>query len=192
MSKQGFTVCLRPRVTGRAGLADRGASGARPTPTSPGEQVCADTTVPDPSRRRSSIRASTIDDLADFTPEVRQLAIEAVQPISGSVRSSRRRPCRGRFSGRALRAVAAGRGPVSIPETGILYVPSSNAFSVKHFRQPESGENATLDVIEARGALTPSSSVAAGTAAVQAALFAHDRHRSQERRARVDETDGEW
>ena len=38
------------------------------------------------------------------------------------------------------------------PDTGLLYVPSVNAFSVRHYRDPVPGEGATLAVIEARGA----------------------------------------
>ena len=37
------------------------------------------------------------------------------------------------------------------PETGLLYVPSVNAFSVRNYRDPEPGEGATLNIIELRG-----------------------------------------
>ena len=37
------------------------------------------------------------------------------------------------------------------PETGVLYIPSNNAYSVMQYREPTPGEGATLDVIERRG-----------------------------------------
>ena len=50
---------------------------------------------------------------------------------------------------RVARRLAA--DPVD-PETGILYVPSGNRYTVKHFRTPEPGEDTTLALLEARGA----------------------------------------
>ena len=41
------------------------------------------------------------------------------------------------------------------PETGMLYVPSTNQFAVKQFREPEPGEDASLRFIERRGSARP-------------------------------------
>ena len=37
------------------------------------------------------------------------------------------------------------------PQTGILYIPSNNAYSVMQYREPTPGEGATLDIVERRG-----------------------------------------
>ncbi len=150
ISKQGFTYVF-DRETGEPIWPIE----ERPVPTDtdvPGEQPAP--TQPFPTKPAPfEYQGVQIDDLADFTPEIRQLAIEAVQPYRlGPLFTPQT------MQGTIQRPSVAGGGSWSgagfDPETGILYVPSSNAFSVKHFRQPESGENATLDVIEARGALT--------------------------------------
>ena len=93
-----------------------------------------------------------IDDLADFTPEIRQMAIEAVAPYRigplytpHSLRGTVVRP--------GFSAGSWGGAAVD-PETGLLYVPSAIRYTVKHFRAPEPGEDTSLALLEARGALT--------------------------------------
>ncbi len=95
-------------------------------------------------------QGATLDDLVDFTPEIRQMAMEAVEgfrlgplftPLS--------------LQGTIFRPSAGGganwSGAAVDPETGILYVPSRNVHSVMRFRRPEPGEPSTLDYILSRG-----------------------------------------
>ena len=147
ISKQGFAYAF-DRVTGEPIWPIE----ERPVPTTtdvPGEQPSP--TQPFPTRPAPfEYQGVTIDDLADFTPEIREMAIAAVeryrlgplftpQSLGGTIQ----RPSSG--------GGANWSGAAFDPETGVLYIPSNNAFSVKHFREPELGEDATLAVIEARG-----------------------------------------
>ena len=95
-------------------------------------------------------QGATIDDLIDFTPEVRDLATEAVEgfrlgplytPLS--LRGTIFRPAAG--------GGASWSGAAVDPETGVLYVPSTNSQSVMRFRAPAPGENSTLRYILSRG-----------------------------------------
>ena len=148
VSKQGFLYVF-DRVTGeplwpieeRPVPTDTDIQGEMPWPTQPFP------TRPAPFE----YQGVTTDDLVDFTPEIRQMAIEAVNGFRlgplftpQSLRGTIQRPSAsggGNWSGAGVD-----------PETGLLYVPSVNAFSVLNYREPEPGEGATLDVIEARGA----------------------------------------
>ncbi len=150
ISKQGFTYVF-DRVTGeplwpieeRPVLTDTDLPGERPSLTQPFP------TKPEPFE----YQGVAIDDLVDFTPEIRQLAVEAVegfrlgplftpQSLTGTIQ----RPSTG--------GGANWSGAGVDPETGLLYVPSVNAFSVRNYRDPEPGEGATLNIIENRGAGT--------------------------------------
>ena len=95
-------------------------------------------------------QGATLDDLIDFTPEVRQMAVEALEgfrlgplytPLSlnGTV-----------FRPSAGGGASWGGGAVD-PETGMLYIPSRNAHSVMRFREPEPGEESTLRYVLSRG-----------------------------------------
>ena len=147
VSKQGFLYVF-DRVTGEPiwPIAER----AVPTDTDiPGELPWP--TQPFPTRPAPfEYQGATIDDLVDFTPEIRQMAIDAVdgfrlgplftpQSLGGTVQ----RPSSG--------GGANWSGAGVDPETGLLYVPSNNAFSVRQYRDPEPGEGATLNIIEGRG-----------------------------------------
>ena len=147
VSKQGFLYVF-DRVTGEPVWPIE----ERPVPTDtdiPGEQVWP--TQPFPTRPAPfEYQGATIDDLVDFTPEIRQMAIDAVegfrlgplftpQSLTGTVQ----RPSTG--------GGANWSGAAVDPETGLLYVPSNNAFSVRNYRDPEPGEPATLNIIERRG-----------------------------------------
>jgi quinoprotein glucose dehydrogenase len=147
VSKQGFLYVF-DRVTGEPvwPIEER----AVPTDTDiPGEQVWP--TQPFPTRPAAfEYQGVTINDLANFTPEIRQMAIDAVdgfrlgplytpQSLQGTIQ----RPSTG--------GGANWSGAGVDPETGMLYVPSVNAFSVRNYRDPEAGEGATLDIIELRG-----------------------------------------
>ncbi|MCH7749298.1 MAG: pyrroloquinoline quinone-dependent dehydrogenase [Acidobacteria bacterium] len=150
VSKQGFLYVF-DRVTGEPVWPIE----ERPVPTDTdiaGEQVWP--TQPFPTRPAPfEYQGATIDDLVDFTPEIRQMAIEAVdgfrlgplftpQSLSGTIQ----RPSTG--------GGANWSGAGFDPDTGLLYVPSVNAFSVRNYRTPEPGEGATLNIIENRGAGT--------------------------------------
>ena len=150
VSKQGFLYVF-DRVTGEPVWPIE----ERPVPTDTdiaGEQAWP--TQPFPTRPAPfEYQGATIDDLVDFTPEIRQMAIEAVegfrlgplftpQSLTGTVQ----RPSSG--------GGANWSGAGVDPETGLLYVPSINAFSVRNYRDPEPGEGATLNIIENRGAGT--------------------------------------
>ncbi len=150
VSKQGFTYVF-DRTTGEPIWPIE----ERPVPTNtdvPGEQPSP--TQPFPTKPLPfEYQGVTVDDLVDFTPDIRKLALKAVQPYRlGSLFTPQS------MQGTIQRPSNAGganwSGAGFDPETGILYIPSTNSFSVKHFRGPEPDERATLSVIEARGELT--------------------------------------
>ena len=83
----GVPLRLQPRDR-RADLADRGAAGAaRATCPASGTRRRSRSR---PSRRPTTARASSIDDLIDFTPELRAEAESSWSRATGSGRSSRR------------------------------------------------------------------------------------------------------
>ena len=96
-------------------------------------------------------QGTSIDELVDFTPEIRQMAIEAVEGfrLGGlytplSLRGTIFRPAAGG-------GASWGGGAVD-PETGFLYVPSRNVHSVMRFREPgDDDEGATLRYLLSRG-----------------------------------------
>ena len=158
VSKQGFLYVF-DRVTGEPVWPIE----ERPVPTDtdiPGEVVWP--TQPFPTRPAPfEYQGATVDDLADFTPAIRQMAIDAVDGFRlgplftpQSLRGTIQRPSAG--------GGANWSGAGVDPETGLLYVPSVNAFSVRNYREPEPGEGATLNIIEARGAGTRSPTMPQG------------------------------
>ena len=158
VSKQGF-VYVFDRVTGEPIWPIE----ERPVPTDtdiPGEVVWP--TQPFPTRPAPfEYQGATVDDLADFTPEIRRMAVDAVEGFRlgplftpQSLRGTIQRPSTG--------GGANWSGAGVDPETGLLYVPSVNAFSVRNYREPEAGEGATLNVIELRGAGTRSPTMPRG------------------------------
>ena len=158
VSKQGF-VYVFDRVTGEPIWPME----ERPVPTDtdiPGEVVWP--TQPFPTRPAPfEYQGAAVDDLADFTPEIRQMAVDAVEGFRlgplftpQSLRGTIQRPSTG--------GGANWSGAGVDPETGLLYVPSVNAFSVRNYREPEAGEGATLNIIELRGAGTRSPTMPQG------------------------------
>ena len=148
VTKQGFTFVF-DRVTGeplwpieeRAVNTQSDLEGEVPWPTQPFP------TRPEPFE----YQGVTHDDLANFTPEIRRMAIAAVEPFRigplytpQSLRGTVFRPGTG--------GGANWSGAGVDPETGVLYVPSRNAFAVKQYRVPDPDEGATLRYIEVRGA----------------------------------------
>ena len=147
VTKQGF-VYVFDRVTGepiwpiaeRPVAIDTDLEGEILSPTQPFP------TRPAPFEAQGA----TLDDLIDFTPEVRRLAADAVAgfrlgplytPLS--LRGTVFRPSAG--------GGASWGGAAADPETGFLYVPSRNAHSVMRFREPAPEEDSTLRYVLSRG-----------------------------------------
>ena len=147
VSKQGFTYVF-DRLTGepvwpieeRAVETDTNIEGEALSPTQPFP------TKPPPFEDLGA----TLDQLVDFTPEIRAIAVEAVRnyrlgglftppmaPVAGGVQASIQRP--------AIAGGANWMGSAVDPETGILYVPSENAFSVMRYSRPEGAGGSNLD-----------------------------------------------
>ena len=91
----------------------------------------------------------SIDDLVDFTPEIRAMAVEAVKDfrlgplftppmrtIDGGVQGTIQRP--------AIDGGANLQGSGGDPETGLLYVPSNNGFSVLKYYTPDPAKGGNL------------------------------------------------
>ena len=90
-----------------------------------------------------------IDDLVDFTPEIRQLAIEAVEGYTlGPLFTPPRRPVEGETKGMLMRppdgGTAGWAGAAMDPETGILYIPSRNQAVVIALYEPDPALGATV------------------------------------------------
>jgi len=147
VTKQGF-VYVFDRVTGepvwpieeRPVATDTDLEGELMAPTQPFP------TRPAPFEYQGAL----IEDLVDFTPEIRRMAVEAVggfrlgplyTPLS--LRGTVFRPSAG--------GGASWGGAGVDPETGLLYVPSRNAHSVMRFREPEAADDSNLRYLLSRG-----------------------------------------
>ena len=145
VSKQGFTYVF-DRETGepvwpieeRAVATDTNLAGDVLAPTQPFP------TKPPPFE----YQGATVDDLVDFTPEIRAMAVEAVTnhrlgplftppmiSVQGGLQGTIQRP--------ATTGGANWEGAAVDPETGLLYVPSANAYSVMRYAilDPTAGSN---------------------------------------------------
>ena len=146
VSKQGF-VYVFDRVTGEPVWPIE----ERPVPQHtnlPGEAPAP--TQPFPTRPPPfEYQGVTVDDLVDFTPEIRAMALEAVadfqlgplftpplHSVEGGVQGTIQRP--------AIDGGANWGGAGVDPETGLLYVPSQNRFSVLHFYTPDPAAGGTM------------------------------------------------
>lgn len=151
ISKQGFVYTF-DRVTGQPVWPIE----ERPVPPStiPGEQ--ASKTQPFPTKPKAfEYQGVTLDDLADFTPELRELARKAVSRYTiGPLFTPPTVAVPGGNMGTLQRPSASGGGNWSgaavDPETGYLYVPSRNAASVNSLRLPNEKESGNLRYVEAR------------------------------------------
>jgi len=144
VSKQGFVYAF-DRVTGepiwpieeRAVPTDTDLEGEVPSPTQPFP------TRPAPFE----YQGTSIDDLVDFTPEIRQLAVAAVDRFRlGPLFTPQM------LAGTIMRPSVGGganwSGAAVDPETGVLYVPSVNAYSTIGISSPEPHEQqSTLNYI---------------------------------------------
>ena len=132
VTKQGYVYTF-DRVTGRPVWPIE----ERPVPASdvPGEQ--ASPTQPVPTRPAPfEYQGVTVNDLADFTPEVRALAEQA---IAGFRTGPLFTPpsLRGTLSRPGTTGGANWGGAAVDPETGMLFVPSRNALAVLRLARPD-------------------------------------------------------
>ena len=151
VSKQGFTYVF-DRVTGdpvwpieeRPVETDTDLEGEVLSPTQPFP------TRPPPFE----YQGIGIDDLVDFTPEIRALAVEAVRNFRlGPLFTPPMLSVEGGLQGTIQRPHIAGgaswSGAAVDPETGLLYVPSENRFSVLKYYTPDPAEGGNLRYTQA-------------------------------------------
>ena len=146
ITKQGFVYTF-DRVTGKPvwPIVEK------PVPASdvPGEKTSA--TQPVPSKPAAyEYQGVTVDDLADFTPEIRAMAVKAIDGFrTGPLFTP---PS---LAGTVVRPGTTGGGNWSgaavDPTTGMLYVPSRNAYAVSKLAAPEAGLNSNLLYMQTTG-----------------------------------------
>jgi quinoprotein glucose dehydrogenase len=98
-------------------------------------------------------QGASIDQLVDFTPEIRAMAVEAVRnhrlgglftpPMlsqEGGLQGAIQRP--------AIDGGANWNGSAVDPETGLLYVPSQNAYSVMQYYTPDPADGGNLNLTQ--------------------------------------------
>ena len=146
VSKQGFVYTF-DRVTGEPVWPIE----ERPVPQEtnlPGEVPSP--TQPFPTRPAPfEYQGVTVDDLVDFTPEVRQMAVDAVRDFKlGPLFTPPTRPVEGGTQGTLMRPPDSGAagwaGAAVDPETGMLYVPSRNTAVVIPLYAPDPELGATV------------------------------------------------
>jgi len=146
VSKQGF-VYVFDRVTGEPVWPIE----ERPVPQEtnmPGEVPSA--TQPFPTKPAPfDYQGVTIDDLVDFTPEIRAMALEAVEGFRlGPLFTPLDRDIEGVTRGTIMRppntGAAGWAGAAVDPDTGMLYVPSFNQPVVMSLYQPDPALGATV------------------------------------------------
>ncbi|MCY4029157.1 MAG: pyrroloquinoline quinone-dependent dehydrogenase [Acidobacteria bacterium] len=146
VSKQGF-VYVFDRATGDPIWPIE----ERPVPQEtnmPGEVLSP--TQPFPTKPAPfDYQGVTIDDLVDFTPEIRALAVEAVSDfVIGPLFTPPTRPIEGGTQGTLMRppdgGTAGWAGAAVDPETGILYIPSRNQATVIPLYAPDPDLGATV------------------------------------------------
>ena len=151
VSKQGFTYVF-DRVTGDPVWPIE----ERPVETDTdleGEVLSA--TQPFPTKPPPfEYQGISIDDLVDFTPEIRALAVEAVQDFRlGPLFTPPMLSVEGGLQGTIQRPHIAGgaswSGSAADPETGLLYVPSENRFSVLKYYTPDPAQGGNLRYTQA-------------------------------------------
>ena len=151
VSKQGFTYVF-DRATGepvwpieeRPVETDSDLEGEVLSPTQPFP------TKPPPFE----YQGLSIDDLVDFTPEIRAMAVEAVRNFRlGPLFTPPMLSVEGGLQGTIQRPHIAGgaswSGSAADPETGLLYVPSENRFSVLKYYTPDPAEGGNLQYTQA-------------------------------------------
>ena len=145
VTKQGFAYVF-DRATGEPvwPIEERPV---RPA-TMPGE--VASPTQPFPTKPPPfEYQGVTIDDLVDFTPEIRAMAVEAVKDFTlGSLYTPPTLAVEGGLQGTIQRPGIGGganwTGAAVDPDTGLLYVPSTNGISVLKYYTPEPAQGGNL------------------------------------------------
>ena len=146
VSKQGFVYAF-DRVTGEPIWPIE----ERPVPTEtnmPGEVPSP--TQPFPTRPAPfDYQGVVVDDLIDFTPEIRAMALEAVEGFRlGPLFTPLDRPIEGVTLGTIMRPPPGGTagwsGAAVDPDTGMLYIPSRNQPAVVSLYQPDPALGATV------------------------------------------------
>ena len=153
-------------------------------------------TQPFPTRPAAfEYQGATVDDLVDFTPEIRQMAIEAVEgfrlgplytPLS--LRGTIFRPSAGG-------GASWGRRGRRFADRPALRTVTERAFGDAVSRADAGGRGDPAVSPEPRRGVSrwreraATARDARGAAALEAALLAHDRHRHEYRRACLDDTD---
>jgi quinoprotein glucose dehydrogenase len=151
VTKQGFVFTF-DRVTGKPVWPIE----ERPVPASdvPGER--ASPTQPFPTKPAPfEYQGVGIDDLADFTPEIRALAEKAIKNFRiGPLYTPPSLVVDGGSQGTLARPSAGGganwSGAAVDPDTGVLYVPSRNSLSVFRLQAPGPNQKSTLRYLEVR------------------------------------------
>ena len=143
VSKQGF-VYVFDRVTGEPVWPIEELPVATDTDLD-GEVMSP--TQPFPTRPAAfEYQGTSIDDLVDFTPEIRQMAVDAVQGFRlGPLYTPQ--TLRGTIMRPPVGGGASWSGAAVDPETGYLYVPSTNGHSTIQLTEPEPHEQSTLRYI---------------------------------------------
>ena len=146
VSKQGFVYAF-DRETGEPLWPIE----ERPVPQEtnmPGERLSP--TQPFPTKPSPfDYQGVMISDLVDFTPEIRQMAVEAVERFKiGPLFTPPTRPVEGGTQGTIMRppdpGTAGWAGGAMDPETGMLYIPSRNYAVVIPLYAPDAATGATV------------------------------------------------
>ncbi len=146
VSKQGFVYAF-DRVTGEPIWPIE----ERPVPQEsnmPGEVMSP--TQPFPTKPAPfDYQGVVVDDLIDFTPEIRAMALEAVEGFRlGPLFTPLDRPIEGVTQGTIMRPPPGGTagwsGAAADPETGMLYIPSRNQPAVVSLYSPDPALGATV------------------------------------------------
>jgi quinoprotein glucose dehydrogenase len=147
VSKQGFVYAF-DRVTGDPIWPIE----ERPVPQEtniPGDVLSP--TQPFPTKPAPfDYQGVTLDDLADFTPEIRAMAVKAVEGFRlGPLFTPLDRPVEGGTRGTIMRpptdGTAGWAGAAVDPETGMLYIPSRNRPALVRLYAPDPALGATVD-----------------------------------------------
>ena len=95
----------------------------------------------------------SIDDLIDFTPELRAMALEQVEnfrlgPIFTPPMMSIEGGLQGTIQRPSIGGAATWSGAGVDPETGLLYVPSANNFTVMKYHTPDTADGGNLQLTQ--------------------------------------------
>ena len=144
ITKQGYVYTF-DRATGRPVWPIE----ERPVPASdvPGEK--ASSTQPVPSKPAPfEYQGVNVNDLADFTPEIRAMAEKAIQGFKHGPLFTPP-SLEGTISRPGTTGGANWGGAAVDPDTGMIYIPSRNAYAVLRLQKPEAGLESNLLYMQA-------------------------------------------